>query len=169
MPPPVNGCCQPCISASTGPFFSVPSTVITWPQNISSSSYLSLIHIWNIVFINSGGRFRESFPAAKICNLVHEAPTFVVVSLDMVSSGPAPGPCQRHWLPHRLKIPHCFPAGRSPQYPDREAGHFPKPVHQMHTRLRPESILPDIPWSLSLIHIYRAEDAPCQTGPAPHS
>lgn len=29
----------PCISAPMGPFFSIPSTVTTWPQNISSSSY----------------------------------------------------------------------------------------------------------------------------------
>ncbi len=31
---------------------------------------------------DGGSRFREGLPAANICNLVHKAPTFVVVSLD---------------------------------------------------------------------------------------
>ena len=50
----------------------------------------------NIVFINSDSRLWEGLPAANICNLVHKAPTFVVALLYMVSSGPAPGPYQRH-------------------------------------------------------------------------
>ena len=70
---------------------------------------------------DGGSRFREGLPAANICNLVHKAPAFVVVSLDRERSGPAPGLCQRHWLPH------YFPAGRSPRHPGRGAGHFPRP------------------------------------------
>ena len=102
------------------------------------------LQLGSVIVTNGGSRFREGLPAANICNLVHKAPTFVVVSLDRERSGPAPGPCQRHWLPHRSKIPHCFPAGHSQWYLDIGVGHFPKLVYQMYTRFRPESIHPNI-------------------------
>ena len=99
----------------------------------ADGSYLSVL---------DHGRIVESQQYGKV---FYKAPTFVVVSLDRERSGPAPGLCQRHWLPHRLKIPHCFPAEHSQWYLDRGAGHFPRPVYQMYTRFRPESIHPDIP------------------------
>ena len=35
----------------------------------------------SVMVTDGGSRFREGLPAANICNLVHKAPTFVVVSI----------------------------------------------------------------------------------------
>ena len=37
------------------------------------------LQLGNIVVTDGGSRFRESLPAAKICNLVHKAPTFSIL------------------------------------------------------------------------------------------